>query len=118
MTNRRIFYLAILLIDLGIFIIFLGSSNPPTDTTTTQSNTPIITLEPSLEDCSSTQLLENYQKDQIIRVIDGDTIEVSLSDQANSGYKLRYIGIDTPETGDPRRPVGCFGKRLQMKINS
>jgi micrococcal nuclease len=25
-------------------------------------------------------------------------------------YKLRYIGINTPETVDPRRPVECFGK--------
>jgi micrococcal nuclease len=24
-------------------------------------------------------------------------------------YRLRYIGIDTPETVDPRRPVQCFG---------
>jgi micrococcal nuclease len=23
---------------------------------------------------------------------------------------VRYIGIDTPETVDPRRPVGCFGE--------
>lgn len=38
------------------------------------------------------------------KVIDGDTIELS------SGEKVRYIGIDTPETVDPRRAVGCFGK--------
>lgn len=38
------------------------------------------------------------------RVIDGDTIELI------SGAKVRYIGIDTPETVDPRRPVACFGR--------
>ncbi len=37
------------------------------------------------------------------KVIDGDTILLS------DGQKLRYIGIDTPETKDPRKPVGCFG---------
>jgi endonuclease YncB( thermonuclease family) len=37
------------------------------------------------------------------RVIDGDTIEL------NSGEKVRLIGIDTPETVDPRKPVQCFG---------
>lgn len=41
----------------------------------------------------------------VIKVIDGDTIEVS------GGEKIRYIGIDTPETVDPRRPVMCFGKQ-------
>ena len=38
------------------------------------------------------------------RVIDGDTIELE------SGQKVRYIGIDTPETVAPNKPDGCFGK--------
>jgi len=37
------------------------------------------------------------------RVIDGDTIEIE------GGKKVRYLGIDTPETVDPRKPVQCFG---------
>ncbi len=41
---------------------------------------------------------------KVTRVIDGDTIVVEGS------IKVRYIGVDTPETVDPRRPVGCFGK--------
>lgn len=40
----------------------------------------------------------------VTRVIDGDTIEIA------SGEKIRLIGIDTPETVDPRRGVQCFGK--------
>jgi len=40
-------------------------------------------------------------------VVDGDTIHVEVG---GKDYRLRYIGIDTPETVDPRRPVGCFGK--------
>ncbi|HUR17678.1 MAG TPA: thermonuclease family protein [Acidimicrobiales bacterium] len=39
------------------------------------------------------------------RVVDGDTIVVS------GGERVRLIGVDTPETKDPRRPVGCFGKQ-------
>jgi micrococcal nuclease len=31
------------------------------------------------------------------------------------GQRVRYIGIDTPETVDPRRPVGCFGKEASTK---
>lgn len=38
------------------------------------------------------------------RVVDGDTIEL------DNGEKVRYIGINTPESVDPRRPVECFGK--------
>lgn len=39
----------------------------------------------------------------VARVVDGDTIELS------TGEKVRYIGIDTPEVVDPRKPVQCFG---------
>ena len=38
----------------------------------------------------------------VSRVIDGDTIELA------GGEHLRYIGIDTPEDVDPRKPVQCF----------
>ena len=40
----------------------------------------------------------------VIRVIDGDTIELA------TGEKVRYIGIDTPETVHPSKPVQFMGK--------
>jgi micrococcal nuclease len=43
----------------------------------------------------------------VIETIDGDTIDVRI------GYKrqrIRLLGIDTPETKDPRKPVQCFGR--------
>jgi len=48
----------------------------------------------------------------VTRVVDGDTIRVDI---AGKNYRLRYIGIDTPETVDPRRPVGCFGKEASER---
>lgn len=44
---------------------------------------------------------------KVTRVIDGDTIEIE------GGEHVRYIGIDTPETVDPRKPVQCFGKEAR-----
>jgi micrococcal nuclease len=41
-------------------------------------------------------------------VIDGDTIEVEFED--GTPATVRYIGIDTPETVAPGRPVDCFGR--------
>ena len=41
------------------------------------------------------------------RVVDGDTIVVDI---AGREEKVRLIGVDTPETVDPRRPVEYFGK--------
>ncbi len=43
---------------------------------------------------------------QVTRVVDGDTIDVLLDGREQ---RLRYIGMNTPETVDPRRPVECFG---------
>lgn len=42
----------------------------------------------------------------VSRVVDGDTIEV-VKDGAKE--KVRLIGINTPETVDPRKKVECFG---------
>jgi micrococcal nuclease len=43
------------------------------------------------------------------RVIDGDTIVVT------GGERVRLIGIDTPETVDPRRPVECYGEQASAR---
>ncbi len=43
----------------------------------------------------------------VTRVVDGDTIVVTTP---GSTEKVRLIGVDTPETVDPRKPVQCFGK--------
>jgi micrococcal nuclease len=41
------------------------------------------------------------------RVIDGDTIEVAMEGRKE---KVRLIGVDTPETKHPSKPVQRFGK--------
>lgn len=38
---------------------------------------------------------------------DGDTITVDMN---GTKERIRMIGVDTPETQDPRFPVQCFGK--------
>jgi micrococcal nuclease len=43
----------------------------------------------------------------VAEAIDGDTIEVTLGAQRE---RVRLLGIDTPETHDPRKPVQCFGQ--------
>jgi len=51
------------------------------------------------------------QEVRVTRVIDGDTIEIE------GGQKVRYIGIDTPETVHPSEPIECFGKEASSKNN-
>ena len=48
--------------------------------------------------------LSQMQKVRVDKVIDGDTIIIE-GDQ-----RVRYIGVDTPETVHPNKPVQCFGR--------
>jgi micrococcal nuclease len=48
----------------------------------------------------------------VVRVIDGDTILVDLNGRQE---RVRYIGVDTPETVAQDRPVGCFGPEASKK---
>lgn len=43
----------------------------------------------------------------VIRYDDGDTIAVDMNGAVET---VRFIGIDTPETHDPRKPVQCYGQ--------
>lgn len=45
---------------------------------------------------------------EVVRVIDGDTIEARIGDKVED---VRLIGVDTPETVKPGTPVQCFGER-------
>ncbi len=45
----------------------------------------------------------------VTRAVDGDTLEVKI-DGMNETVKVRLLGMNTPESVDPRRPVQCFGK--------
>lgn len=45
---------------------------------------------------------------RVVRVVDGDTIEVRIGGAVED---VRYIGVDTPETVKPGTPVQCFGHR-------
>lgn len=49
---------------------------------------------------------------EVAKVVDGDTIDVTIEGQKN---RVRLIGINTPESVDPRKPVECFGKEASDK---
>ncbi|MCA9379709.1 thermonuclease family protein [Candidatus Dojkabacteria bacterium] len=46
-------------------------------------------------------------------IVDGDTIKVS---DAEGFYTVRLIGIDTPETKDPRKEIECFGEEATLYL--
>ena len=74
---------------------------------TTPTLSPTTILIPNL---STTPNTKTYT---VIQVVDGDTIKVSMDDIKTT---IRLIGLDTPETVDPRKPVQCFGKEATNKM--
>ncbi len=42
----------------------------------------------------------------VTKAIDGDTVEVRIGSRTDT---IRFLGIDTPETHHPTKPVQCFG---------
>ena len=61
-----------------------------------------------------------YETATVTRVVDGDTIEATVTavapgpaagqTQVGQTYDIRLIGIDTPESVKPGTPVECFAK--------
>ena len=66
------------------------------------------------EDPDSVEL-DNKSQDtghKVVKVVDGDTVDVEIKGKIE---RLRLIGIDTPETVDPRKEVQCFGIEASNK---
>lgn len=96
---HKILVLTLLLLGLTA----CGSNTQPTATPyPTHTVQPTYTLYPTYtlgptETPASLLPRQGWQKAQVLRVHDGDTIEVALNDRT---YKVRYIGINTPELGE------------------
>lgn len=76
--------------------------------------TPTPEPEPVVQETTDPTTL-NEALGTVIGITDGDTVTVDL---AGVNYKIRLIGIDTPESVDPRKPVECFSKEATNKITS
>lgn len=95
---------------------------PPTEPEPVVEEVPIIVnpeydTEDDLEAQDTAIAVDNKSLSQspdkklfmVTNVVDGDTIKISELGT------LRLIGMDTPETRDPRKPVQCFGREASNK---
>ncbi|HET8575010.1 MAG TPA: thermonuclease family protein [Candidatus Paceibacterota bacterium] len=79
------------------------------ETETEVSETQVPTSDPKLEQPAS------GLKYTVTKVVDGDTIKIDLNGKEET---LRLIGMDTPETVDPRKPVQCFGREASNEAKA
>lgn len=66
---------------------------------------------PTTGTAGHTQIPKGAVAAKVLRVVDGDTIDVLLN---NKETRIRYIGINTPETKRPGTPVEYFGKEADQ----
>lgn len=66
-------------------------STPTPQATTNSTNAAAVAVRPT-----------------VVKVADGDTITVKFPD--GKEQSVRLLGVDTPETVDPRKTVQCFGR--------
>lgn len=103
-TRRKtlLIFGAILFLLIGFLLGRIGNANKlPIPQTPTPSPFSQTEVSPTLS--SKSEIF------RVTRVIDGDTVEIE------GGERVRYIGIDTPETVDPRQPIQCFGVEASKK---
>jgi len=105
-----------------VFIIILASlgtdnvSSPASQNTVRQDEVAILaSTTDHTEIAESKAIVTNNNLYSVTNVVDGDTIDVSIDGKVE---RLRLIGINTPETVDPRKPVECFGVEASQKAKS
>lgn len=100
------------LLSIALTVIFISATlffQGITSIKENQSVTPSPSASQILGEQSSHATSEGIlsQSYKVTDVVDGDTIEIEYLGEKK---KLRLIGVNTPETVDPRRPVQCYGK--------
>lgn len=66
----------------------------------------------SVESINNKSTSSEYLYYTVSSVVDGDTVKINMNGKTET---LRLIGLDTPETLDPRKLVQCFGKEASNK---
>lgn len=118
LKSKKFIFLAILIIITFFQLLLTDNKNSTSPAETKPSPEKAIKMQPDeeeVEDIEDESVLgsesekhpANRVSARVIGVRDGDTIEVDIG---GSKKVVRYIGVDTPESVDPRRAVECFGK--------
>lgn len=108
MKKKIIFFIGVIIlifiISYGIF--FLSNIFQSTTLDLTKSNDAI-----PEEGTNKIIPVPNRYYD-VVRVIDGDTIVVDINGKKET---VRALGMNSPETVDPKKPVECFGSEASLE---
>ncbi|MDP3763789.1 MAG: thermonuclease family protein [bacterium] len=97
-----------------ILVIVVPSSDKKEEVQTEQSLpsvSPVVSNKAvvAVKATQKPQVLGEYL---VTKVVDGDTVGLNINGKVET---VRLIGMNTPETVDPRKPVECFGKEASNR---
>jgi micrococcal nuclease len=88
--------------------LIIGPAAHPSGSPGSESDSPADSVKQALQEAQPGMWT-------VTKDIDGDTIDVQ---QGSTKERVRLLGIDTPETHDPRKPVQCFGEAAAAHTKS
>lgn len=103
---------AIIALIVYVALFITGTSISHNLPKTTPIPTPISTSIPVQQSETPSPTIIDRKLNKVLKVIDGDTINVEVEGKSQT---IRLIGIDSPETVDPRKSVQCYGKEASDK---
>lgn len=106
--KKREVYIFVLGVLVGIWIFSLQENKPNGEVLETPKQVVVAEVSPT----PSTENKKGFY--EVVKVSDGDTIQIMVNDKKQT---VRMIGVDTPESVDPRRPVQCFGEKASQKTS-
>ncbi len=99
---RRVLVYATLLI--AAFLVARWSTTTPPETVISQTVQPVRAALVETPEATQHDVATDLEARTVTRVVDGDTLVL------DGNEKVRLIGVDTPETVHPTKPVEYFGR--------
>lgn len=79
------------------------------------ANAPAPLVATSTPATTTPAAISAYEWYPVVHVVDGDTIDIQKDGKK---VRVRFIGIDTPEVVDQRKPVQCFGQEASQEMHT
>lgn len=113
LTKKQVSLLSSLLII--IIVTFFPQTRSFFEKQSTPPNTSQLVTKTPSQTVLSTHETPGKTEGVVTKVVDGDTIQIT---DRSGKHTVRLIGINTPETVDPRKTLECFGKEASAKAKT
>ncbi len=104
---------ALAVVAMGIFAILISLTHSPVPVPRAEEPVASTTADIVPAPAQPTRLAPEYEWHRVVRAVDGDTLVIEIGGEL---VTIRLIGLDTPETVDPRKAVQCFGIEASEKM--